>query len=157
MGRRVRERRRAMDFVLLLLVILLRQEGECFHYTYASCACQGTNVTRSRRSPGRALSSSATSTLKDKSDPPCSSSTLPLSPSARRLPFYSLLKILTTALYFKHALRKSRKDCERPLARIGLARESPLSAKTVMKIRLHLYVICILNCRSANTTHENIC
>lgn len=29
--RRVRERRRAMDFMLLLLVMLLRQEGECFH------------------------------------------------------------------------------------------------------------------------------
>lgn len=28
--RRVRERR-AMDFALLLLVMLLRQEGECFH------------------------------------------------------------------------------------------------------------------------------
>lgn len=105
--------------------------------------------------PKRTLSSSVTSTLKDKSNPP--SSALPLPLSARRLPFYSLLKILTTALYFKHALRKSRKDCERPLARIGLARESPLSAKTVMKIRLHLYVIRVLNCRSTNTTHENIC
>jgi len=34
--------------------------------------------------------------------------------------------MLTTALYFKHVLRESHKDCERPFARIGSARENPL-------------------------------
>lgn len=123
MDQKVRERRRAMDFVLLLLVMLLRQEGECFHLWRAV-------LLQARMHPvliPRACSVLYYIRFKGKAF---------LSPFLRDFLFYSPLRMLTIALYFKHELRKSHKDCERPLAKIDLARKNLLSAGTLVKIQL---------------------
>lgn len=80
--------------------------------------------------------SSTTSALKDKHFLPS---------FLRDFLFYSPLRMLTIALYFKHALRKSHKDCERPLTRIDLARKNLLSAGTLIKIQLRVVCVCYIH------------